>query len=153
VSHAAGMLSTLQATGSAPSSPITRGLAPRWSAHAVRTPPPAHAAKTSAAAPSKSEARSDGRSCAQGLSAGASLPGSGPDDSAGAEPGSDSPGCGTAGPRPMRATRSRSGGLPAMIRAHLCRDRARFVPKGPGSARGDQAMASTLTRQPDRPEY
>jgi hypothetical protein len=118
VSHAAGTLSTLQATGSAPSSPITRGLAPRWSAHAVSTPPPAQAAKTSAAAPSKSEARSDGRSCAQGLSAGASLPGSGPDDNAGAEPGSDSPGCGTAGPRPMRAMRSRSGGLPAMIRAH-----------------------------------
>src|SRR6185436_4815771 len=154
VSHAAGMLSTLQATGSAPSSPITTGLAPRWSAHAVSTPPPAQAAKTSAAAPSKSEARSDGRSCAQGLSAGPSLPGSGPDDNAGAEPGSDSPGCGTAAPRPTRATRSRSGELAAMIQARLCRDRARFAAKARVQRETTgQRHARTLTRQPDRPEY
>jgi hypothetical protein len=62
VSQAAGRLRTLQATGSAARSPMTSGLAPRWSAHAVSTQPPAHAAKTSALAPSQCEARSDDRS-------------------------------------------------------------------------------------------
>ncbi len=71
---------------------MAAGLAPRRSAHAVKAAPLAQAAKISAMAASRREARSEGRSWARGLCAVVCRPGIGAADSAGVEPGSDSPG-------------------------------------------------------------
>jgi len=52
VSQAPGSWTIWAASGSAPMSPMARGLAPRCSAQAVRMAPPAHAPKNSATTPS-----------------------------------------------------------------------------------------------------
>ena len=52
VSNALGRWRTCAARGRAPRRPMTNGVAPNWSAHAVSTVPPVQVATSSAAAPS-----------------------------------------------------------------------------------------------------
>src|SRR5205809_1933532 len=148
VSHAPGSCRTWEARGSAPTSPMTSGVAPRERAHAVRTAPPAQAAKSSETAPSAHEARSEARTDPTWRPASprrAAGPGTGAAARAGALPGSDSPGCGTEG---AEATRSIGWRGVLFSTFFSCRLRYRALTRSP--ARLFQAVRARRQRSSNR---